>query len=337
MKKANFFIHYEPIDSESMDLDVFGKSVIWFNYLLKEIYAISNIEGDVDIKALQPKKGSIIVQILIEISLHQQCIFNHLADLQNFLQATDINLLHFANEYFTQFWYSLESQISFWERVINGETTGQIALNKFEAERWWEFWLLTASWISVSHYITYTLLPKFFRFIIQKTKNIKEKSFPDEDVPREYFGKMKHLSKKYKKPFKPLREWEVSEIAFSLDWEKKRIPEQQKVTSKNFWDYLPKDQEYLPQYQNWIQYDFIGEIKNFQSSRGDFLKIQIRTDSWKSLLTAKPWEWHTTEEFIQFYKKNVKFRAEVLRESIFQIPKLKIVSSSMELEQSELF
>jgi hypothetical protein len=43
------------------------------------------------------------------------------------------------------------------------------------------------------------------------------------------------------------------------------------------------------------------------------MKIQIKTDSGKYLLTAKPGDKHITEEFIHFYKKQVKFRAEILR------------------------
>jgi hypothetical protein len=75
MKEPNFFIHYEPIDSESMDLEVFWKSIIWFNKLLKEIYIISNINADIEIRTIQPKKWSIVIQLLIEAWMHHQAFF----------------------------------------------------------------------------------------------------------------------------------------------------------------------------------------------------------------------------------------------------------------------
>jgi hypothetical protein len=102
-------------------------------------------------------------------------------------------------------------------------------------------------------------------------------------------------------------------------------------------NYLPNSEAILEKYINWKEYEFHWEIKNFQSSRGDFLKIKVETDSWKKLLVCRPSDWHTTEEFIQFYKKKVIFKAEVLRESMFQIPKLKILPSSMQEQQTIMF
>jgi hypothetical protein len=57
MKKTpNFFIHYKLDESESIDLDSFGKSIIGFNSLLKEIFEITKIDADLEIRAVQPKK-----------------------------------------------------------------------------------------------------------------------------------------------------------------------------------------------------------------------------------------------------------------------------------------
>jgi hypothetical protein len=55
-KNPNFFIHYELDESESIDLDSFGKSIIGFNVLLREMFEISNIDADIEIRTTQPKK-----------------------------------------------------------------------------------------------------------------------------------------------------------------------------------------------------------------------------------------------------------------------------------------
>lgn len=130
MKKSpNFFIHYELDESESSDLDSFGKSIIGFNSLLKEIFKITKIDADLEIRAIQPKKWSIIVQLCIEVGIHHQCIFNHLLDLQNFLQTVDPELLQSANTYFSDVWYSHESELWFWQEVWKGKTNTQNLLD----------------------------------------------------------------------------------------------------------------------------------------------------------------------------------------------------------------
>lgn len=130
MKKSpNFFIHYELDESESSDLDSFGKSIIGFNSLLKEIFKITKINADLEIRAIQPKKWSIIVQLCIEVGIHHQYIFNHLLDLQNFLQTVDPELLQSANTYFSDVWYSHESELWFWQEVWKGKTNTQNLLD----------------------------------------------------------------------------------------------------------------------------------------------------------------------------------------------------------------
>lgn len=330
MKKSpNFFIHYELDESESIDLDSFGKSIIGFNSLLKEIFEITKIDADLEIRAIQPKKWSIIIQLLIEAGVHHQYIFNNLPDLQHFVQTIDPELLKFANTYFTDVWFSHENELWFWGKVWEGKTKTQIELNNFADKRPWEFTILS----TILMYFT----GKFFLWSFGRIKNIKNKATPDSSMSKEYFPRLKKITKKTRKALKPIREWIVSQIWFSLDWKKGSVDKDSIIDSKNLWEFLPDDEEVLSVYKNGTEYEFTWEIKNFQSSRGDFMKIQIKTEYGKYLLTARPSNKHTTEEFIQFYKKQVKFKAEILRESLYQMPKIKIIPWSMELVQKNIF
>lgn len=334
MKKApNFFIHYELDESESIDLDSFGKSIIGFNWLLKEIFEITKIDADLEIRAIQPKKGSIIVQLLIEVWIHHQYIFNNLPDLQNFLQTIDSELLNQANEYFSAAWYSQENELWFWQKIIAWDTEIQRDFNTFADKRPWEFW----AYSGISIWLLYKLLPKFYLSILEQIRRVKNREIPDKDIPRKYFPRLKKLTKKTKKAVKPIREWIVSQIWFSLDWKKEHIDKKSIIDSRNLWEILPDKEEVLSEYKNGVEYEFTWEIRNFQSSRGDFMKIQVKTEHGKYLLTAKPWDKHTTKEFIEFYKEQVKFRAEILRDSLYQLPKIKIIPWSMELTQKNLF
>jgi hypothetical protein len=67
------------------------------------------------------------------------------------------------------------------------------------------------------------------------------------------------------------------------------------------------------------------------------MKIKIDLGEYgHKILVVRPDEEHTTKDFRGFYKESIIFDAEVLRETPYEQPKLKILGS-MELYQSELF
>lgn len=331
MKKANFYIHYELNDFNTVDLASLWESIIWFNTLLKEAFKISNIDWEIEIQAIQPKNGSIILPILFDLAVNQShVLFWNVNDFLNFLQVTNTDIYNQANKFIQEVWYSTSHEAEFWTKeIISWNTEIQKDLNKFAIERPWEFTLYNK--------ILELLIWLFYLWIIKKSREIKKKNVPDINTPKIYFNKIKKLSSKFKRGLFPLKNGEVKEIWFSTTWKKQDIDSNSKITAKNMGDFLPDSEEIMTNYKNNVEYNFIWEIKNFQSSRGDFLKIKVETNEWKRLLVCKPWEWHTTEEFIQYYKKRVSFKAQVLRDSMFQIPKLKIISQSMEQVQENLF
>ena len=327
MKESNFYIHYELNDSETLDLESLWKSIIWFNSLIKEAFKISKIDWDIEIQAAQPKQWSIIIPVIFDLILNNtDLLFGNVKDFLNFLKVTNTEYFNQANEYIENIWYSTENEIRFWTwEFIEWNLDIQKKINNFASKRPWEFWLYTF------------ILSSFILWSISKVKNIKNQKIPDWNIPKEYFSKIKKLSKKFKKPLYPLKNWDVKEIGFSKTWNKSDIDKNTIVNSQNMWCFLQDSEMILENYINWEQYQFYGEIKNFQSSRWDFLKIKIDTEQGKKLLVCKPWDWHTTEEFIQFYKKKVIFTAEVLRESLYQLPKLKVVPKSMQEQQISIF
>lgn len=330
MKKANFYIHYELNELDSIDLEALWKSIIWFNSLLKETFKISNIDWEIEIQAIQPKEGSIIIPILFDLALnHSDLLFWNIDNFLDFLQITNTDLYNQANQYIQEVWYSTANEINFWTiEIIKWNTSIQKDFNNFADKRPWEF--------AIYQKVGEILLWLFYLWIFKKTKELKNKNIPDNETPKSYFSKIKKIWKRFKGALFPLKTWDVKEIWFSKTWNKKDIDENTKITPKNMGDYLPDSEEIMKSYKDWLKYNFTWEIKNFQSSRWDFLKIKVETDEWKKLLVCKPSDWHTTEEFIQYYKKKVFFKAEVLRESMFQIPKLKILPWTMDNIQKSI-
>ena len=91
----SFFIRYDWFSTESgMDIQYLGESLIWFREFSEEIFKAGKISAHLDIKVASIRRGSVIVDIIIEVRKLQE-LFLSLEDFLYFLQIV-------APEYYLQ-------------------------------------------------------------------------------------------------------------------------------------------------------------------------------------------------------------------------------------------
>ena len=92
----------------------------------------------------------------------------------------------------------------------------------------------------------------------------------------------------------------------------------------------------MPEYINGQIYRFSGAIVTLQCVRGDYMKFKINDfDKRYNLLIAYPLDGKKTEDYTKYYKKSVNIDAEIIRESLYKKPKVKI--HNIELAQKSIF
>ena len=70
--QPNLFIRYRPIGSEDVGLQLsnLGRSLIGFEEIIQEVFKISKIDGEIEIKATKESEGSLVVEICVYLITH---------------------------------------------------------------------------------------------------------------------------------------------------------------------------------------------------------------------------------------------------------------------------
>lgn len=310
----NFFIHYEGQGENSSEIDLvcFGESLQGFDKLIKEIINISGLGIEVEVRAKPIREGSNIAPLVVE-SITSLGITNLVTFLDFLRFIGESQIYESAVSFFNEVTFSLESLQRFLVEACRGETRVQEFANNFARERPAEAILLEI------------FLIRFIEEMIARASSWKNLNFPPEGVPITIFKKGKKIinNGRFLKPLKPIIEEEASQIGFSANGV---ITEESSIISnENFENYLADTEVTLSDFTNGSRHTVIGEVKNFQSSRGDFMKVNIRHSTGEFLLVVIPRDGHSTDEYIRYYKKNVFMEVEIVRESMFKKPKLKVI------------
>lgn len=302
MNKPNFFIKYQSQQNSEINLALLGESIIGFDKTIREIYNLSKIEGDLEIKATKISHGSILIEIIL--SLGTYIPFHNTNDLLEFYRIVSPELFKQASSFFSDF------------KNIHKTVNDFISNHPFDCFLFGYF---------VSKLIEYAKRQKN-QITLTDVKGI--------DLPERYYaeGLNKIINKKrgFKRALIPFIEDEVTSIKISTE---KKFKEYIEINSKNFEHYLPEDEKFLPELENGKTYSFTGKLVALQSNKGESLKIKVQ----KILLVAYPKENKTAQDYIQYFNKDISFNAEVIRKSLYQKPKLKILVISLHHQQLELF
>ena len=304
--QPNFFIKYRGIDEQNdsqVDLVALGESIVGFDAVIREIFRISKIKGDISINASKTREGSLIVDIVITLAdIIDKIPFEKVPELLDFLRVVSQEAFDKANDFFNE--------------IGQAHRT----LNDYFAKNPMDWSLVTA----------------FVAYMVGKAS--KQKKVPNiDDLPKYYAIALHKMikAKKFKKALKPFIENEVSSISVSSD--KKFTPQKTfEINSENFENYLSENEEkVLPDYEDGKSYIFTGTIVGIQCSHGDSMKIRIYgfPRKYRDIVAYPPAD-RSTENYRSFYgkDKNIVLKAIIERTSMYQKPRLHIQEMSLQNE-----
>lgn len=306
--KPNLFIKYKGKDEEfdsCVDLVSLGESIAGFDTVIKDIFRISKMNGEISVQASKIREGSLIVDIIVFVSnISNNIPFERIADFLNFLKIVNNELFNTANQFF------------------NTIETAHRELNEFAKE------------YPATYDIVKTGLTLFIGVLIGKAT--KHKKHPDlNDLPEEYAKDLYKMinNKKFKKAVKPFIEDEIQSIEISNE---RSFINKARIDVNNFEGYLGEDDQILPELLNGQIHSLQGKVVGMQCSRGDSMKIKVINNNQKNItLIAYPPKGKTTKDFDEFYGQDVVFKAEIIRTSLYQKPKLNIIN--IDIQQKSIF
>ncbi len=258
--------------------------MIGFEETIQEVFKISRIDGDIDIKATKESEGSLVIEICIYLITHIP--FEKTQDFLDFLKVADDATYQTALQYFND---------------------GHRSLNDYFA----------------SNPLDFTLVTSFITYLIGKARGQKRLTL-DNEIPAHYARRLHALVKrgKFKKALKPFIENEIAEIGISpkrtfanqtkittenfedyLSENEKILPQLENGSRHTFTGKIVGLQTAR------------GESMKF--SVNGFKRVE-------KLLVAYPDEGLTTDNYLRFYNKDVQIEAEIVRRSMYQKPQLKI-------------
>lgn len=305
-QSPNLFIKYVPYPNSDIDLNLLGESLIGFERVIKECFKISKIDGNLEVKAKNLSAGSIVIEIVLHVSAGIP--FNSISDMLAFYKIASPDLHIQLLSGFSEF-------------------------NKIHE---------TVNDLVAKYPLDFALVAAFISKIIECAKRQKKRvqviDEKGEDLPEKPYAKALHrmINKEriFKKALKPFVEDELSKIQISNE---RSFSHSSEITTQNFEGYLPEDARILPEYQNGQKVELSGNLVGLQKSKGDSMKIRVHDIKKNySLLVAYLDESHDTKDCLQFYGQDIIFEAEILRKSLYQKPKLKIIGMPS-LHQPGLF
>jgi len=303
---TNLHLRYtglSDVDDACMDLSDLGTSLVGFDRLLRDIIKITKINGELSIRAMSFREGSIIVDILIKIQeISEHFIFDNVSELLDYLKI--------ANEIVWQ------QAISFFQEITSRTKTVYDYLSKHPVE------LTTLS----------VAIVKLFELA---RKNKDQPCLDSDEIPKRIAIELNKLIQKkrgFKLALKPLIEDKASSIEVSSE---RTFRRPLVIDQNNFHEYLGEDDKILPHLENGKVYSLIGEIRSLKSTRGDSLtfRYMYRTKTYN--LDLFPPHKISTKEYTDYYKESVIIDAEVIRSSFYKKPKLNL--HSIDFQQKKLF
>lgn len=314
----NLLIKYIEQDNEGpgFDLGLLGESFTGFNDVFKELFEISQIQGDLVLRTTKISEGSIDVVNLVQVVISHSP-FKDPRDLLDFLQIVDATLYQQASNFFNA--------------IGNGHKT----VNDFFREYEFSGSVVSGSVGGIISGLVVLYFPKMIAWSGLQKSQLTTENEGGEKISERSAKKLQNMvaSGKYKKALKPLSENGVSSVKIVA---LKSGQAQVVIDEAQLEKYLPEEEKILPELQNGNIINLTGQILALQSTRGETLKFEASGIEPKyKLLTAHPGEDKKTEDYKDFYKKLVNIKAEVYRKSLYQRPEL--IIQAIETSQTELF
>jgi len=303
--KSQLKIKYEYDLNKGFDMSTLGESMIGFQAVINELFDISKIQGELEIKTLKVKEGSVELINVLEVIINT-VPFNSVPALFDFLEATDEELLKQAQIFFGS---------------IGNVGKG---INDFFNENGF-----LASTVS-------NLIAVYITYLIGKQQGRKEAG-AEKTVPKRYANRLEQLREKnsYRRALKPITTGEFKSIkivplAVSN-------PREVVIAEEQLEDYLSGDSEILPNFINGHEVTLTARIVGLQSTKGETVKLRVdNVDPSNSLLIAHPPEGMGAEHFREMYGETVLLTAEVYRKTMYKRPELLLKTMDRHQQQLDL-
>ena len=299
------YLHFKFNPSEKdqeIDLIDLGESLVGFDKLIRHLVKITNIKGSVSIQAVRYRDGSIVVDALVCIKdLLDQLPFDNIADLLDFLKIANDLLWETAKDFFSEI------------------KLGYELLNDYFR----------------SHPLDLGLIVIVITTLINKAQECKKiTALGNDDIPERYALELHKLIQKhvFKLAIKPIIDDKLDSIEVSSE---RNFEKAARIDQNNFENYLGEDDQILPHLENGLIYNLSGEITSLKSTRGDSLTFQHSFKKKEYNLDLLPPDGETTKGFTDYYKEKVIIKAEVIRQSLYKKPKLKLIT--IDFQQMSLF
>jgi hypothetical protein len=301
--KSNFHIKFKPAENDNeIDLSFLGESLVGFDNVIREIVKITRIQGDISIQASSHRKGSVIIDALVNIKdVAEQLPFEKIDEFLDYLEIVNEIAWEHAKEYFGDL------------------KNGYKSLNDYFS----------------SHPVDLAGITIIIAILIEKAQSCKKKeSLKDVDLPNRIATELHKMinRKTFRRALKPIVDDKIESIEVSSN---RNFKQSAKIDQNNFQEYLGEDDTILPHLENGFEYELNGEITSLKSTRGDSLTFKHTFQSKPYNLDLLPPHGDTTKNYTDYYKEKVSTKVEVIRSSLYKKPKLRLIS--INLRQLRLF
>lgn len=282
----------QDIETE-IPLEDLGRSLLGFDKIVKDFAKIIGLNGEIEVRALSNKRGSLILDTVLELNLQVgQLPFDEIGPLLDFLKLASIEAWREA--------------VSFFNEIQHG---GLNQINDYFARRPFNLAVFAA------------LIPLLLQWIKNRKTRIP---IEDEELSNRIAKELQSLVSKgvFADALRPLIEDSASSIEVS---DKNTFDNSStKIDSGDLGHYLDPGAQILPEFHDGMEYNLKGEITSLKATRGDSLTFHYLDGEKPYNLDAIPDHGKSTKDYVKFYKEQVHLTAEVERNSYFKKPKLHI-------------
>lgn len=294
-------------DAEGYDLTLLGESFAGMSSVFKQLSVLTGIDADIAIKTTKITHGSVEVHTLIQITF-TGLPFSTPQALFDFLQVVNPEMCREAKQLMSGTLSAYETLESY---LAAHPLAGTALMNMTGL-----FFVKAFKWARKQKYRLTTVDPDLGEITVSQASKLR--------------SMVTHG--KFRRMLKPLTQGNVRVIsAATVGSQSQGVI----IGETDIESYLPEDDQVLPEFENGTVHTMNGMLQNLQSARGEILKIRVdNIERSYSLITARPHDGQTTEDYLEFYHRRVRFTAEVVRVSMYKRPEF--VVREMALLQQEL-
>lgn len=287
----SFVIKYEFQSSEGFDLALIGSSFVGFDRVIKELLQYANLSDKVEVRTTRVKQGS--VEVLNTILSLDPLFIQDPAQLIEFLKIAQPSLISDINSFL----------------AIKG------TLNEYYSKNPLDFEVT----LLVSAYLINSMR------LASKAKQGDKAMIESSDATPRQIKRLKNMVRRghYKKALAPITQGNISRVEFSTLNKDKKISVV--ISDENVGDFLPDDEQILPDLSHGDRVPMTGELQLLGSTHGDSMKIRVRDiDPENSLLDATLVEGLDIIDYKDLFKQAVYLDAEIVRKNMYKRPALVI-------------